>query len=189
MTRLATRVLLTCAAIAVAGALLIVPINAVVGPAAAALPLLWSALQGIWYLPGALAQRLLRRPGVAVLTAALVGTLISLVSPFGFSAWPGTVAIGLLQELPFAATLYRRWHPVIFAIGGVAFGVLNGVLFTTVFDADALAPWLRIAIVPVATLSVVAGTLLGVLLADRVRRTGVGRGLEPRSRERTRAEA
>lgn len=179
---LSTRLLLTLAAIGIAGGILMAPVYLFATPLGLTFPLAYAALQGVGFIPGAFAQRLLRRPGVAVLTVAIVGLLCSVTTPWGFSLFLPLLSIGIAQELPFLVTLYRHWGRPVFLIGAATIGAGNGALFFTAFGAGDLAPVIHWLIIPVSAASVVAGTALVIVLADRVALTGVARGLQPSER-------
>lgn len=175
MTRLATRALLTCAAIGAAGGLLILPVTLLLGPAALSAVLLWGAVQGVWYLPGALAQRLLRLPGVGLLTT-LIMSLTLAVATGGYAGVLTTAAIGVILEIPFLVTRYRRWHPVLFVIAGVVAGGINAATFSLVVNGWTGFPgWMPVVYPVVTVLGVVGFILLGVGIADRLHAAGVGR--------------
>jgi len=179
---LSTRLLLTLAAIGIAGGILMAPVYLFAAPLSLTFPLAYAALQGVGFAPGAFAQRLVRRPGVAVLTVAIVGLLCSVTTPWGFSLFLPLLSIGVAQELPFLVTRYRQWGRAAFLIGAAILGAGNGVLFFTAFGAGDLAPVIHWLIIPVSAASVVGATALVIMLADRVALTGVARGLRPADR-------
>lgn len=177
MHRFTTRYLLTCAAIGVAGGLLLIPANLYAGTVAKGVPLLYAPIVGVWILPVIVALALLRRPGAGLLTAFVAGLVTIPASPNGTGAVITMLLIGVLLELPFAVLLYRRWHPAVFLAATVVIAVLYGFVTWRSLNVAALAPWAQVTFVALLIVSGVAGTLLGLLLARRVERTGVTRGI------------
>ncbi|GAB3595498.1 ECF transporter S component [Microbacterium tumbae] len=179
MRNLPTRILLTCAAIGVAAGILLLPIFGFFSAAAiAAAPLAYTALLGAWFAGGVLIQSITHRPGVALLTTFIAGLVIGPFTPYGFSTVLSTVTVGFCQELPFLATLYRKWPAWLFYVA-------NGVIgFAYAFPAQALlatgtAEGVRLAIYPIAAASAVLFTWIARVVAKRLEGTGATRGLKP----------
>lgn len=182
MTALPTRILLTCAAIGVASGILLLPMFAVFSTAVIAVaPIGYAALLGTWFFGGVLIQSLTHRPGVALITTLIAGLVTAPFSPYGFSAVASTVTVGVAQELPFLATLYRRWPAWLFYAANGIVGVLYAFPAQRLLAADA-AEGVRLAIYPIAGASAVLFTWLARLIAVRLDRTGVTRGLRPAPR-------
>jgi energy-coupling factor transport system substrate-specific component len=187
MNNISTRLLMTCAAIAVAGGVLftahawlgLVTVNTV--------PFVYGLTMGLYFLPGATAQALFHRPGVGLLTTALSGLIASPFQPIFFMAFLTSLMIGVVQELPFAIARYRVWARWLFLVSGLlcagitagaAFGILGGEDYTPVGS---------ILIVGCFLVSPIIFTMVGVWLAGALDRAGVARGLqrnERRGRER-----
>ncbi|MGG7466323.1 ECF transporter S component [Plantibacter sp. YIM 135347] len=178
MNRLSTRLLLTCAAIGVGGGLVFVVSGYVGGAISATAPVLYGIIIGVYFLPGVVSQALLRRAGVALITGVTAGLVSAAFSPQWFFRYFGTgLAIGLLQELPFAITRFRNWKPWIFylaaGIAGLVFG--GGVLVA--LGINHFAPAAQVVYIALFVLSPIAFTALGRGIAAALTRAGVGRSL------------
>jgi energy-coupling factor transport system substrate-specific component len=177
MRRSPTRLLLTCAAIGVAGGIVFILEGLVSGTVAALLPFLYGATLGVYFLPGAIAIALLRIPGVGLLSATLAGVVVSPFTSISFRAIGAAALIGLLQELPYALTLYRRRPVWLLYLGAVLAGVVLGVVVYLAFDVASLAVWTQAVAWFASIASPVLFTAIGHAVARGVRRTGVVRGL------------
>ena len=177
MNKLSTRLLMTCAAIAVAGGA-VFTLNAWFGGALANLfPLLYGATIGLYFIPGALAQALLRRPAVGLVTSAMAGLVSSPFQPIFFGAFLIMLAVGALQELPFLISRYRTWRWPIFAISGLASGLVMSFASFRVLGGEQYDLLGKSVIVATFVLSPLVCTFVGVWLAKALERAGVGRGL------------
>ena len=83
--RFPTAILLTCAALGVAGGALLAPANWISTILFPGLPFVSVGLAGLWLLPSVIALRLLRRPLVGLLVGLLAGLVIVPFSGYGFS--------------------------------------------------------------------------------------------------------
>ena len=107
-SRLSTRVLLICAAIGVATGLLSAVAGYVSAPIWATLPIVYGLVLGSHVLPGIIAQELLRRPWVALITHLVAALVASAFSPQWIGRYLGTaLLIGLLQEAIAALARYN----------------------------------------------------------------------------------
>ncbi|UYO96720.1 ECF transporter S component [Microbacterium sp. M28] len=173
--RFPTALLLTCAALGVAGGLLLAPANwlstLLSGPA----PFASMALSGLWILPSVIALRLLQRPFVGLLVGLIAGLVLVPFSGYGFSAVLTNVMWALPAELPFLLVLYRYWGTWMHYIGALIIGVAYPVSAWAWFNLGAMTVWAQIAFFAITIVSCVAATALGILIADRLRAAGVGR--------------
>lgn len=174
--RFPTRVLLSAAAFGAAGAIYISIISWASVATGAVAYFVYAATIALWALPVLASQALLRRPGVALLTSALVG-LIS--APFiGGSAThvASFVIVGILVELPFAIRGYRSWSRTLFWIGHPVVMFVYTALYTaTVFLAYQVPAWWVVALIAVGgAASSLLVTWLGQLIAGRLRKAGLG---------------
>ena len=177
MRNISTRLLIACAAIGVAGGVLFTAHAWVGGLTVNTIPFLYGVTMGIYFLPGALAQALFHRGGVALLTGALSGLVASPFQPIGFMAFAIGVVIGLVQELPFLLGRYRAWKPWLFFVSaalsglitmGAAFGILGGQNYNAVGTA---------LVVGAFFISPPLFTALALWLAKALDKAGVARGL------------
>jgi len=177
MRNVSTRLLLTCAAIGVAGGL-VFALNAWIGGTIAALaPLFYGFTIGVYFVPGVVAQYVIRRGGVAVLTAGIAGLVTAPLQPLGFWATLIAIAIGAFQELPFLITRYRRWSTWLFLVGGVIAGIVCALGMYRTLAKDALDAGSGAVLMSGYFVAPVAFTALAVLLGAALVRTGVARGL------------
>ncbi|NLT26670.1 MAG: ECF transporter S component [Microbacteriaceae bacterium] len=124
MKNVSTRLLMSSAAIGVAGGVLFTAHALVGGLAVNTVPFLYGLTMGVYFLPGTLAQALFRRGGVAMLASALAGLVSSPFQPIGFTALLIGLAIGVMQEAPFLIGRYRHWPTWLFWLSGTIQGVL-----------------------------------------------------------------
>ena len=177
MRNVSTRLLLTCAAIGVAGGL-VFALNAWIGGTVAALaPLFYGFTIGVYFLPGVVAQYVIRRGGVALLTAAVAGLVTAPLQPIGFWATLIAIAIGAFQELPFVVTRYRRWNTWLFTVGGIVAGVVCAAGMYRTLAKDALDASSGAILMTGYFVAPVVFTAIAVLLGAALVRTGVARGL------------
>lgn len=177
MKNVSTRLLMSCAAIGVAGGA-IFTVNAWMGGALANLvPLIYGLTIGLYFVPGALAQALAQRPGVGLLTSAFAGLVSSPFQPIFFGAFLISLGIGVMQELPFLVGRYRTWRPWVFVAGALAAGVVTAGAGFQVLAAHELGVAGTIVVFACFGISPVLWTLLSLWLASALTRAGVGRGL------------
>ncbi|UCR88477.1 ECF transporter S component [Mycetocola spongiae] len=186
-----TRLLLTCAAIgvgagiplAVAGYMHVVVLGFV--------PVLYGFLLGLYFFPGVIAQWLLRRPGVAILTGLIAGLTSAALDPTQYARHIGTgLLIGLIQELPFALGRYRYWAAWLYYSSALFGGVVIAVIMSLALGTTHFGPVAQVISVAVYVLSPVFFTWLARQIAGGIDRTGVVRGIQyPVDRRRPRGGA
>ncbi|MCT9819271.1 ECF transporter S component [Microbacterium sp. W1N] len=175
-SRLPTRVLLVCAAIGVATGL-VGGIAGVLTPVVlATAPFAYGLLLGSHVLPGIIAQEVLRRPLVAILTHLVAALVASAFNPAWAGRFIGTALLfGAIQEGVAALTRYRAWGPWRFFISGGIIGVLVAVVVFFVAHLSALPPWAQIAYLVLSVAGPVAWTALALAIGTALRRAGVAR--------------
>jgi energy-coupling factor transport system substrate-specific component len=168
MSRLATSYLLTCAAIGVAGGVLLwgatslsTVLFAVAGPVSA-------GLAGIWLLPAVVALRLLERPLAGILVGLISGLV---VFPYLFT----NLWWAFFAELPFLIVLYRFWRTWQYFAGAVFVGLIYPVLAAVSFNLWEMALPAQIGLFVLTLASCVGGTWLGIIIADRLKAAGVAK--------------
>lgn len=168
MSRVTTAYLLTCAAIGVAGGVLLWGAGWASSVLTPFSPVAAMAFSGAWLLPATIALRLLERPFAGL----LVGLLSGLVAfPFlGASVWWAFFA-----EVGFLVVLYRIWTVWQHYAGAVAVGILYPILSAAYFDLWTMPTGVVVAFFAVTIVSCLAGTALGILIADRLRTAGVAK--------------
>ncbi|MFS0895218.1 ECF transporter S component [Microbacterium sp. 179-I 3D3 NHS] len=172
--RFPTAILLTCAALGVAGGLLLAPANWVSTILFAGLPFVSVALAGLWLLPSVIALRLLRRPLVGLLVGLLAGLVIVPFSGYGFGSVATNLWWAAFTELPFLFVIWRYWGTWLHYLGAVIVGVVYPLLAWASFDLGSMTVGVRLAFFALTLASCVGATALGILIADRLRRAGVG---------------
>jgi energy-coupling factor transport system substrate-specific component len=179
MTFFSTRLLLTCAAIGVAGGLVFGVVGYLHPVVLVTAPVLYGALIGVYFFPGVVAQSLLRRGGVALLTGTIAGLAASTINPQGFWRHVGVgVLIGALQELPFALSGYRYWRAWVFSLAAVVAGSIMGGAVLLALGVDHFAPVLETIYIALFVLSPLVVTWLARLVADGIDSTGAARGVQ-----------
>lgn len=179
MTSMNTRLLLTCAAIGVGGGLVFAVTGYLHVVVLATIPVVYGVLIGVYFFPGVVAQSLLRRPGVAVVTGVIAGLTASAFNPTNVWRHIGTgLLIGLLQELPFALSRYRYWKAWVFYLAAAIAGVVFGGVVLIALGVDHFAPVAEIVSIAVWVLTPLLVTWLARLVAAGIDRTGAARGLQ-----------
>ncbi|MFF2487335.1 ECF transporter S component [Microbacterium sp. NPDC058062] len=166
--RVTTAYLLTCAAIGVAGGVMLWGAGWISTVLFATVPFVSVAIAGLWLLPATVALRLLERPLAGILVGVVSGLV---VFPFlGAAIWWAFFA-----ELAFLVTLYRSWRTWQYYAGAVFVGAIYPVLAAASFNLWAMEPWALITFFALTIASCVAGVALGILVADRLRKAGVAK--------------
>jgi len=172
--RFPTAILLTCAALGVAGAVLLAPMNWAATILTGPLPFLGMALAGLWLLPSVIALRLLRRPLVGLLVGLIAGLVLVPFSGYGFGSVATNLWWAAFTELPFLFVLWRFWGTWMHYVGAVVVALVYPVLAWAWFNLGAMPLGLQIAFFATIMASCIGSTALGILIADRLRRAGVG---------------
>ncbi|KQP74466.1 hypothetical protein ASF40_00430 [Microbacterium sp. Leaf288] len=159
---------MTCAAIGVAGGVMLWGAGWISTVLFATVPFVSVAIAGLWLLPATVALRLLERPFAGILVGVISGLV---VFPFlGAAIWWAFFA-----ELAFLVTLYRSWRKWQYYAGAVFVGAIYPVLAAASFNLWAMEPWALITFFALTIASCVAGVALGILVADRLRKAGVAK--------------
>ncbi|MFY9713969.1 MAG: ECF transporter S component [Microbacterium sp.] len=172
--RLPTAILLTCAALGVAGSLLLAPANWISTILFAGLPFVSVALAGLWLLPSVIALRLLKRPLVGLLVGLLTGLILVPISGHGFDSVLTNLWWAAFTELPFLFVIWRYWGTWLHYVGAVIVGIVYPVLAWASFDLGSMSTGVQVAFFAITLASCVGATALGILIADRLRKAGVG---------------
>lgn len=169
-----TAILLTCAALGVAGGLLLAPANWVSTVLFAGLPFVSVGLAGLWLLPSVIALRLLRRPLVGLFVGLLAGLVIVPFSGYGFGSVATNLWWAAFTELPFLFVLWRYWGTWLHYVGAAVVGIVYPLLAWASFDLDSFTLPVQLLFFAITLASCIGGTALGILIADRLRAAGVG---------------
>jgi energy-coupling factor transport system substrate-specific component len=177
MKNVSTRLLLSCAAIGVAGGILFA-VNAWIGGTVNAVaPIFYGLTVGVYFVPGAVAQYLFHRGGVAIIATVVAGLVAAPFQPIGLWAALISVGIGLFQELPFLVTKYRRWNTWLFFAGAVFAGIVMAIGMYRVVAKGALDVAGSITLMGSYFIAPIIFTAIAVALGAALWRTGVARGL------------
>lgn len=143
-----------------------------VGPAFTAFPPGQAFMYGVWMVPGVLGMLIIRKPGAAVFTSVLAATVEPLLgSPFGLSVIVYGFFQGLLPEIVFLATRYRRFTLPIAMLAAAASGASAVVLSWFYYYRDWTFGWIA--------------TFGGLVIASAVVIAGIGSWALVRSLART----
>lgn len=173
MNSVSTAYLLTCAAIGVAASIVLGGAWVLSSVLFVTVPLVSVAIAGVWLMPAVVALRLLRRPFAGLLVGLISGLVLAPF--FTIGAVGTTLWWALFPELPFLVTLYRRWSTWMHYAGAVVVGIAYPIFAAASFDLWTLPLVLQIGFFALTLASCLAGTWLGIVIADRLRRTGVAR--------------
>ncbi|MFK0402306.1 ECF transporter S component [Microbacterium sp. NPDC090225] len=172
--RFPTALLLTCAALGVAGAVLLAPANWLSTGILATAPLFSVAIAGLWLLPSVIALRLLKKPLVGILVGIISGLVIMPFSGYGFMSVVSNVSWAAFAEIPFLIVLWRYWYTWQHYAGAIVLGLVYPIVAWDFFQLGAQVLWVQIGFFALTLASCVGATALGILIADRLRRAGVG---------------
>jgi len=175
-SRLSTSVLLTCAAIGVATGALSAGAGAISGPVSATVPIIYGLVLGVHVLPGVIAQELLRRPWVALITHLVAALVASAVVPLWIGRYIGTaLLIGALQEGIAALGRYRHWEAWRFFVSAIVVGALIAVPIWFAADVSRFPAWGQIIYLALFIVGPVLWTAVGLAIGAALRRAGVAR--------------
>ncbi len=175
MKRVSTAYLLTCAAVGVATGLLIVPATAVTTIAFPVAPPVSALMYAAWVIGFVVAMRLIERPGAALLTGLISGLVAAPLSVTGPAIIVTNLMTALVIELPFLLTLYRRWSRWLYYAGATVYAIGYSVVVVFAYDMLAFPVWVPVLHVAITVASAPLGTWLGIVIADRLARTGIAR--------------
>lgn len=180
-SRLSTRVLLVCAAIGVGTGILGGAAGWMTLVVLATAPWAYGLVLGSHVLPGIIAQQVVRRAWVALLTHVLAALVASAMAPQWTFRFLGTaILFGGIQEGVAALTRYRVWAAARFFVSAVIIGLLVATAVWFAADIGALAPWARITYLVIGVLGPIVWTAVGLAIGSGLRGAGVARGLSRR---------
>ena len=128
------------------------------------------------WLPGIIAQEVLRLPLVAILTHMLAALVSSAFNPAWTMRFLGTALLfGAIQEGVAALTRYRAWGAWRFFISAFIIGVIVAVVVFFAAHLSALPLWAQIAYLALSVCGPIAWTAIGLATGASLRRAGVAR--------------
>lgn len=173
---LPTGSLLVCAAIGVATGLiggvagLLTPVVLLTAPFA------YGILLGSHVLPGIIAQEVLRRPLVALITHLIAALVSSAFNPAWTLRFLGTALLfGAIQEGVAALTRYRAWGAWRFFVSAAIIGVVVAVVVFFAAHLGALPAWAQVLYLVISLLGPIAWTAAGLAVGAALSRAGVAR--------------
>lgn len=172
--RTSTRVLLSCAAIGVVGGIVAGASGYLAAAFAAFGPLLYGITAGTHFLPSVIALALLKRPGTGVLAGVIAGLVGAAFAPWWILRFLGTgLLVGVLLELPFLASRYRRWDAWLFYVSAAFSGLVLAVGVFIALGAEHYAWWAWAIALPLWVASPVLFAWIGRVIAARLAKAGV----------------
>lgn len=173
---LSTRVLLVCAAIGVATGLLGGIAGWITLPVLAGPAFLYGLVLGSHVLPGIIAQEVLRKPLVALITHVLAALIASAFNPAWSMRFIGTALLfGLIQEGVAALTRYRSWGAWRFFISAAIIGVIVAVVVFFAANLEVQPLWAQVAYLVISVLGPITWTAIGLAVGAALGRAGVAR--------------
>lgn len=173
--RPSTRDMLVAAAIGVAGSLIVVPLTYLQVFAGIAHVYLVAATLGLWFLPCVVPLIVVRKPGASLIACLAMGVVSAATTPFGVAAIGALIMEGLLIELPFMITLYRRWTRPQFVASAILFSALMGTMAPRAVGVDSPTTPMTLISFAVALASSLVFLVLGFAVAKGLRSRGVTR--------------
>jgi energy-coupling factor transport system substrate-specific component len=172
--RTSTRVLLSCAAIGVAGGVVAGASGYLAAAFAAFGPMLYGLTVGSHFLPSVVALAVLKRPGMAVLAGLIAGLVGAAFAPWWLWRYVGAgLLVGLLIEVPFLLTRYRRWDAWLYYVAAGFAGLVIAIAVFIGLGAEHYAWWAWAIALPLWVLSPVLFTWIGRVIAARLAKAGV----------------
>ncbi len=171
---LSTRLLLVCAAIGVATGI----IGGIAGwltiPVLAGPVFLYGLVLGSHVLPGIIAQEVLRRPLVALITHVIAALVASAFNPAWALRFIGTALLfGAIQEGVAALTRYRAWGAWRFFVSAAVIGVVVAVVVFFAAHLGSLPLWAQVLYLAISVLGPIIWTAAGLAIGAALRRAGV----------------
>jgi energy-coupling factor transport system substrate-specific component len=166
--------LLVCAAIGVATGI----IGGIAGwltiPVLAGPVFLYGLVLGSHVLPGIIAQEVLRRPLVALITHVIAALVASAFNPAWALRFIGTALLfGAIQEGVAALTRYRAWGAWRFFVSAAVIGVVVAVVVFFAAHLGSLPLWAQVLYLAISVLGPIIWTAAGLAIGAALRRAGV----------------
>lgn len=169
--QVSTAYLLTCAAIGVAGGIVLAAGWWVSSMLFIAVPIVSVAIAGLWLMPAVIALRLIQRPLAGLLVGLISGLVLApffTVGAIGTTLWWSFFA-----ELAFILVIYRLWNTWLHYASALIVGIVYPIMAAASFDLWTIPLGMQIAYFAITLVSCFVGTWLGILIADRLRKAGV----------------
>lgn len=171
---LSTRTLLVCAAIGVATGILGGIAGVITLGVLTVTPYLYGLVLGVHVLPGIIAQEVLRRPMVALITHVIAALISSAFNPAWAMRFIGTALLfGAIQEGIAALTRYRSWGRWRFFVSATIIGAIIAVVVGLVVDLGRFELWVQVVYLAISVLGPIAWTAIGIAVGNSLRRAGI----------------
>lgn len=137
-------------------------------------PYVYGLVLGVHVLPGIIAQEVLRKPMVALITHVIAALISSAFTPMWAMRYIGTALLfGAIQEGVAALTRYRAWGRWRFFVSAALIGVLVAIVVGLIVDLRQFAPWVQLSYLIVSVLGPVVWTAIGIAIGNALRRAGI----------------
>lgn len=137
-------------------------------------PFVYGLVLGVHVLPGIIAQEVLRKPMVALITHVIAALISSAFTPMWAMRYIGTALLfGAIQEGVAALTRYRAWGRWRFFVSAAIIGVLVAIVVGFIVDLTQFAPWVQLSYLIVSVLGPVVWTAIGIAIGNALRRAGI----------------
>ncbi len=136
-------------------------------------PVVARLLNGFFFLSGFMALAIVRKPGIGLLSQTITGLVMTPLTPFGILMLFGCLINGVLTELMFVPTRYRKYSLPVFVIGMGVISIVYTLLEYGMSGYGGLAVGVQVGIMAVSAIS---GAFCGWLckrLVDALMRTGL----------------
>ncbi|GGA08290.1 cobalt ABC transporter permease [Paenibacillus marchantiophytorum] len=130
-------------------------------------------LNGLWFMSGFMALAIIRKPGIGFTSQIIAGLVMSPLTPFGIMMLFGTFVNGLLTELVFLVTRYKRYNTAVMVIG---MSVLSLIYTLAEYGSSGYGGLSTPIQIGLMASSVISGGLCGWLckrLTDSLLKTGL----------------
>ncbi|TDE56531.1 hypothetical protein E1295_10210 [Nonomuraea mesophila] len=176
MTGYSTRTIMIAAAVGVVFGLLLIPANIYTLAMTMTYPLLGAVTWGLWGMAAYVAVGLLRRFGVGILANVVAGLVSGPLTGYGWALAATMLFWGLVIELPFLITRYRRFPVAIFLGTGAFIGLANAAMGWGPLGLGQMRPVIVALVVGGAVASCVLCAWLSYLSVGRLAAAGIGVG-------------
>lgn len=169
-----TRTIMTSAALGVAFGIVLIPVMMYNLAVTATLPVLAAAGYGVWGMAALVPIALQRRFGVGILASTVAGFVAGPVSGYGWAMGLMMLVWGLLMELPFIVTRFRRFSVWMFVIAGLIIGVLSAAFSYVPLGMEEMALGAVLFICASSVVSSVVCAVLSYVIARGLSKAGIG---------------
>lgn len=168
-----TKSLLISVAIGVAGSIVVVPLTYLQMVATLSHSYVVALTLGLWVIPCLLPLTIVKRPGASLIACGAIGVISATTTPYGLAAIPALLLEGVIVEIPFMVTLYRKWTTVQYYLSGMILGGFMGFMAPYTLGITTTDLTLQFGCMGIALASSLAGTWLCRVISSKIQRIGV----------------